>query len=44
MISLEPKGYLFDVGISKDYFHEIIGVSSNKILERINNLANKGIL
>jgi transketolase len=38
IISLAPKGYSFDVGSSNDYFHEKIGISSNKILERINNM------
>ena len=44
LISIAPKDYIFEVGSTNNYFHEKIGISSNKILERIYNLANKGIL
>jgi transketolase len=38
LISIAPKDYIFEVGSTNNYFHEKIGISSNKILERINNM------
>lgn len=38
LISIAPKDYIFEVGSTNNYFHEKIGISSNKILERIYNL------
>lgn len=44
LISIAPKDYMFEVGSTNNYFHEKIGISSNKILERIDHMANQGIL
>jgi transketolase len=38
LISIAPKDYIFEVGSTNNYFHEKIGISSNKILERIYNM------